>query len=155
MDTLLRHVLATKGTEVQTAAPTMTVFDAVQRMNTHGVGSLVVVEGGHPVGMLSERDVLRRVVGRGRDPLDTRVRDIMTSPVVAVSPDITVEQALHVITEARCRHLPVMKEGRMVGLLSAGDLNKWQSRDQAKDIQDLIEYINGPYVAESAPPPPL
>lgn len=154
METTLRTVLRAKGHEVQTATPDMTVFDAVRRMNASGVGSLVVVAGAHPIGMLSERDVLRRVVGQGRAPEETSVHEIMTSPVVAVSPGLTVPQALHVITEARCRHLPVMEEGRMVGLLSAGDLNKWQSRDQAKDIQDLIEYINGPYVAESVPSPP-
>jgi CBS domain-containing protein len=155
MDTKIREILEAKGTEVQTASPNMPLVDAVHRMTSHGVGSMVVVESNRPVGMLTERDVLRRVVGQGRAPAEIRVRDVMTAPVVAVSPDITVQQALAVITEARCRHLPVMEGGRMVGLLSSGDLNKWMSRDQAKDIQHLIEYINGPYATESVRPPPM
>jgi CBS domain-containing protein len=155
MDTKIREILEAKGTEVCTASPTTPILEAVHLMNTHGVGSLVVMERDQPVGMLTERDVLRRVVGQGRPPADTRVRDVMTAPIVAVSPDITVQQALTVVTEARCRHLPVMEGGRMVGLLSSGDINKWMSRDQAKDIQDLIEYINGPYATESVRPPPM
>jgi CBS domain-containing protein len=155
MKSRIREVLASKGTVVHTASPHMMVVEAVQRMNEHGIGALVVLDGQRPVGIFSERDVLRRVVARGRDAESTPVRDVMTTNVVVVPPDMDVEDTMAVITETRCRHLPVMEEGRMVGLISSGDLTKWVTQDQARDIQDLIEYINGPHAADSVRPPPL
>ncbi|MFW6051124.1 MAG: CBS domain-containing protein [Myxococcota bacterium] len=153
MKTPVRRVLEAKGSDVQTAGPNEPVVDAVARMNDHGIGALVVVDGGRPVGVFTERDVLRRVVAEGRDPRATRVQDVMSTDVVVIAPHVTVEEAMSVITERRCRHLPVVEGGRMVGLISSGDLTKWVTRNQARDIQDLVEYINGPHVRDSVPPP--
>jgi CBS domain-containing protein len=154
VDNKIREVLAAKGSQVQTVAPDTTVLEAVQRMNEHGIGSLVVIKGSRPIGMFTERDVLRRVVSGGRPADSTPVREVMTTNVVIVSPDVAVSDAMAIVTETRCRHLPVMEDDRMVGLISSGDLTKWVTRNQAQDIQHLIEYINGPHVADSVRPPP-
>lgn len=151
MDTEIREILEAKGGEVHTTTASATVSDAVRQMNQHGIGALVVVDGDQPVGIFTERDVLERVVAQGRSATATQVGRVMTREVVVISPRRTVEQVMKVVTQKRCRHLPVLENGRMVGLISSGDITKWLTRHQAQDIQDLVEYINGP-VARSAPP---
>ncbi|MFW6086413.1 MAG: CBS domain-containing protein [Myxococcota bacterium] len=155
MQEQVRRVLDDKGGEVHTTTPDTTVIDAVTAMNDHGIGALVVMRGSKPVGMFTERDVLRRVVAEERSPTTAKVGDVMSTDVVSIGPDVTVEEAMSVITQRRCRHLPVIEERRMLGLISSGDLTKWVTRNQARDIQDLVEYINGPHARDSAPPPVL
>lgn len=154
MHTPIRTVLEQKGSEVRTTTPDALVIDAVHAMNTHAIGALVVCDGRAPVGMFTERDVMRRVIADRLDPHSTPVRRVMTTQVAVVSPDVTIFEAMSIITEKRFRHLPVVEEGRIVGLVSAGDLTKWVARDQARDIQDLIEYIHGPHAKDSEPPQP-
>ncbi len=141
----LRQVLAEKGSEVYRVPPETTVLDAVRAMNRHRVGAVLVTDGDRPVGIFTERDVLRRVVDAGRDPATTPVAEVMTRDVVCVSPEITVQEAMAVITEKRCRHLPVMEGERLVGLVSIGDLTRWVTRHQRFHIQDLVNYITGKY----------
>ncbi len=143
----LRSVLADKGSEVHTVDHETTVLEAVGHMNEHGVGALLVTSGGRVVGVFTERDVLRRVVGRGLDPKTLPVREVMTREVVAVAPTVTVGEAMAIVTARRFRHLPVMEGGRLVGIVSAGDLTRWASRGQRSEIQQLIEYITGQYPA--------
>ena len=141
----LRQVLAEKGGTVHSVPPDATVLDAVREMNRLRVGCVVVMEGDRLVGIFTERDVLTRVVDGGRDPASTPVAEVMSREVVCVGPEITVQQAMAVITEKRCRHLPVMEGDRLVGLVSIGDLTRWVTRHQRFHIQDLVNYITGKY----------
>jgi CBS domain-containing protein len=147
MQTKLSVLLAEKGPTVHSISPEATVLDAVRRMNEQRIGSLLVTDGGAPVGIFSERDVLCRVVDQGRDPSATKVADVMTSELVTVRPDATVKEALGVVSEKRCRHLPVMSENQLAGMVSIGDLTHWLVRNQAFHIQDLVNYITRKYPA--------
>lgn len=138
-------ILAHKGGEVYRVSPTVSVAEAVRAMNEARVGCVVVGEGDGIEGIFTERDVLVRVVATGRDPESTRVVDVMTSNLVVIEPSTTVEEAMCVVTDKRCRHLPVVAEGRLVGLVSIGDLTRWVVRHQQRRIEDLVGYITGSY----------
>jgi CBS domain-containing protein len=140
----LSDILAEKGTGVFVTSPGASVRDAVRSMNTHGIGTLVVLEHGEVAGIFSERDVLRRVVDAGRDPNTTAVRDVMTDEVIAVSKEMTVTDAMALMTRERVRHLPVLDErGKLAGLVSIGDLMRCVSMSQANEISVLASYITG------------
>ncbi|MCG6964178.1 MAG: CBS domain-containing protein [Acidobacteria bacterium] len=145
MEHLLKAILDFKGSAVHTIAPETTVLDAVGRMNEKGVGALLVTDGDQPVGMFTERDVLRRVVDVRRDPSSTKVAEVMSRELVVVHPEVTVEEAMAIMTERRCRHLPVIEGDDIVGMVSIGDLSRWMSRRQANHINDLMSYITGKY----------
>lgn len=140
---LVRDVLAEKGREVYAIGPRATVRQAVQRMNEHGVGALLVLDADRPVGIFTERDVLRRVVDAGRDPDSTLVEDVMSSPVVTVRPETTVREAMEMVTKLRHRHLPVVEAGRVVGMVSIGDLLRWVTYYQQREIEHMTDYITG------------
>jgi CBS domain-containing protein len=140
-------VLADKGRHVYAIAPTASVREAVRLMNENGVGSLLVLIDDHPVGIFTERDVLRRVVDAGCNPDTTRVGEAMTTDLVAVDLSTTVEEAMAVMTKHRCRHLPVMDEGKVAGMVSIGDLTRWVSINQEVQIRKLVDYITGRYPA--------
>ena len=140
----VRTLLERKGAHVLTVTPAASVLRAVMMMNEHRVGSLVVVEDGRVVGMFTERDLLRRVVGERRDPDATRVADVMTAPVVCCTPDTTVDEARGVMRDRRIRHLPVSDaDGRLLGLVSIGDLNAQLQAVQEQTVFLLTEYIHG------------
>lgn len=145
MQSDLSSVLQQKGHDVFTIAPDKTVLEAVRTMNEHGVGSLLVMNGDEVVGIFTERDVLRRVVDAELDPRTTRVAKVMTRELVTVRQRTTVTEAMAVVTETRCRHLPVIEDGRLLGMVSIGDLTRWVGREQAYHIQDLVNYITGQY----------
>lgn len=147
MSDKLSTLLQSKGSTVHNIAPTATVLDAVRKMNAEKIGCLLVQTQKEVVGIFTERDVLTRVVDQGRDPVATRVEDVMTNNPVAVAPSTTVEEAMVVVTERRCRHLPVMEDDHLVGLISIGDLTRWVTRNQAFHIQDLVNFITGKYPA--------
>lgn len=147
MHEAIEAVLKEKGRNVFTVAPQSTVTDAVAEMNRHRVGSVMVTDGDRPVGIFTERDVLRRVVGERRDPQHTKVADVMTRELVAVRPNVTVAEAMAIVTEKRCRHLPVVQDGRLVGVVSIGDLMHWVGQGQSVQIQQLIEFITNAYPA--------
>ncbi|MGQ0657987.1 MAG: CBS domain-containing protein [Chromatiales bacterium] len=128
---------------VQTIAPTASVFDALRLMADKGIGALVVTEGEEVVGIISERDYARKVVLMGRASKETFVREIMTSPVMYVRPDQTNEGCMALMTENRLRHLPVIEDGTLVGIVSIGDLVKDIISEQRFIIDQLQHYIMG------------
>jgi CBS domain-containing protein len=140
----LRDILADKGTGVFVISPDSSVREAVRLMNAHGVGTLVVLAGGEVAGIFSERDVLRRVVDGGRDPETTTVRDVMTDEVIAVDMEMSVTDAMALMTRERVRHLPVLDSaGKLGGLVSIGDLTRRVSMSQANEIGLMTNYITG------------
>lgn len=145
METKLATVLEAKGHEIHAVAPEEPILEAVRRMHEHRVGALLVLDDDHLVGVLSERDVLSRVVAAERDPSSVTVRDVMTSKPLVTDPDTTVGEAMAIVTERRFRHLPVMREGRLIGVLSSGDLTRWMVRNQRYEIEDLVSYITNEY----------
>jgi signal-transduction protein with cAMP-binding, CBS, and nucleotidyltransferase domain len=143
----IADVLAKKGRKVHTIERTATVFDAVRKMVEVNTGSLLVTQGEEPCGIITERDYLRNIVLEGRTSKNTQVREIMTSSVVVIDPSCTVEQAMGIMTQKRIRHLPVVEDGRLTGLVSIGDLVKQVSQDQECQIRYLTDYITGKYPA--------
>jgi CBS domain-containing protein len=136
-------LLEKKGGQVWSLAPTATIYDALTMMAEKGVGALPIVEEGKLLGILSERDYARKVLLQGRSSRDTAVTEIMSSPVVSVSPSQTVEECMHIVTDKRIRHLPVMEGGRIVGIVSIGDLVNWVITAQRETIHHLEAYIAG------------
>jgi CBS domain-containing protein len=135
-------VLEGKGSEVLTIDAAATVFEAIKRMVEANVGALLVTDGGRVAGIITERDYLRRVTLEGRTEEETLVREIMTSPLVYVTPETSVEECMAVMTERRIRHLPVFADGReLVGIVSIGDVVKFKSAEQDFQIKFLSEYI--------------
>ena len=145
MKDTLKAVLAHKGAKVHCVVPDATVLDAVRKMNEERIGALLVRDGTQVVGIFTERDVLCRVLDSKRSPETTRVHEVMTEEVVAVGPDTGVKHAMAIITERRCRHLPVMEDGELKGMVSIGDLTRWVSRHQEGHIRDLVNFITGKY----------
>ena len=140
-------VLRGKGEDVYSVGPLSTVIDAVNVMNDHHVGSVLVVEAGQPVGIFSERDVLVRVVAATRDPRQTLVRDVMTSRLHTATPDDSLLDVMRLMTERRCRHVPVIEGESLVGLVSIGDLTKAIQHNLRQEVQDLSSYIGGPFLS--------
>lgn len=145
METPIHDILEEKGSEVSTIKPAQSVAEAVQLLNRKNIGAVLVVENNKLVGMFSERDVLRRVVEQELDIYRTPVSKVMTSKVIVVSPHYTVGDAMKLMTEKRCRHLPVMEGERIVGMLSAGDVTRHLAKNQEKHINELVNYISGAY----------
>ena len=137
----LSEILEDKDSEVYEIDAGATVLDAVKRMVELNVGSLLVLEHGEVSGIVTERDYLRRVALEGRTDRETEVREIMSSPLVVVSPETTVDECMALMTDRRIRHLPVVEDDRVVGMISIGDLVKFQSRQQSFEIQYLTHYI--------------
>ncbi len=147
MNTALDKVLEQKGRQVYVTSPSQTVLDAIKSMQEKQVGALIVLDGGKPVGVFTERDVLNRVVACESNPAETTVADVMTKNLVVVNPDTTVQQAMAIVTEKRCRHLPVMDGDALVGVVSSGDLTYWVVKSQSFEIESLVRYITGQYPA--------
>ena len=140
----VRDVLSSKGTKVFSTSPETTVLDAVGRMNDHKIGALVVMDGDEVVGMFTERDVLRRVVGQERSPSATKVGDVMTSEVVCCKPSADLDDVAAIMKNRRVRHVPVCDtDGQLVGMVSMGDVNAHNASNQQSTIHFLNEYIYG------------
>jgi CBS domain-containing protein len=137
----LAQLLATKGSHVWSISPEATVFDGLRLMAEKNIGALLIVEDGQPVGMMSERDYARKIILDGRSSRDTRIRTIMSTELVHISPAESVERGLALMTQERVRHLPVLEGGMVLGLLSIGDLVKAMIQDQQFTIERLEHYI--------------
>ena len=140
---LVQHLLDKKGSHIISIAPDCTVLDAIKLMAQKGIGALVVLDGDRLAGILSERDYARKVILKGRASNSTPVSDIMTAEVVTTTPTATVDQCMQVMTERKCRHLPVVVDGAVVGVVSIGDLVQAIIADQKAEIEQLEQYISG------------
>ncbi len=143
--TKIRAILDAKGREVYSIHPKATVYDAIALMAEKGVGALLVMEGERLAGIVSERDYTRKVILKGRSSREALVEEIMTRDVVTASPDITVAEGMRLMTDHRIRHLPLVSEGRVVGVVSIGDLVKAIISEQEATIAHLTNYIAGSY----------
>ena len=137
------QLLERKGRDIYSLGPDDSVFDAIRLMAEKGVGALLVLDENELVGILSERDYARKVILKGRSSKKTPIKDIMTSKVLYVSPDRTLEQAMSIMTEKRIRHLPVMNGDELLGIFSVGDVIKSIISEQEHIIDQLETYIKG------------
>ena len=144
----VRDLLARKSGEVSSVSETENVLIAAKKMNAHRIGSLVVTRGDQVIGIFSERDILTRVVAVGLAPAATLIADVMTSPVACCRPDTTLEECKKVMTSKRIRHLPVVDEGKLVGIVTSGDILASTTSEQADTIEYLKEYLYGPGLPE-------
>jgi len=141
----LRTILEGKGSTVHYVGPEVSVLEAVNRMCRSHIGALLVEEHDEAIGIISERDIMTRLVLERRDPASTRVGDIMTRNVLCIDPNQEPEQAMALMTEHRVRHLPVVEGRTVIGVLSIGDLVRWASRNRDFEIRSLYDYVQGVY----------
>jgi CBS domain-containing protein len=146
MNAPITAILDRKGRNVYAVAPTVSVAEAVAEMNHYRVGSVLIIENGRLVGIFTERDVLRRVVGEAIDPKRTLVADVMTQSVITISPDTSIEETMRIFTEKRCRHLPVLDNGTLVGTISIGDITRWMGDAHRTEAEHLKNYIAGGFL---------
>ncbi len=141
----VRDILQSKGGEVWTTSPQSSVYEAIGLMGEKNIGALVAVENGEVVGVLSERDYSRKVVLQGRTSRDTLVSEILSRPAITVRRKDGIEKCMQLMTGNRIRHLPVVDDGRLVGLISIGDVVSWVMYSQRHTILQLQGYISGDY----------
>ena len=140
--TTVQRLLDSKGPGVWSVSPDDNVADAIKEMATKDVGALLVLDGENPVGMFTERDYARNVFLKGKSSPETPVRDVMAKPIIFVRPEQTVDECMSVMTRKRIRHLPVLDDGVLVGMVSIGDLVKSVIEEQQRTIEQLEEYIH-------------
>ena len=141
--TTVRQILGAKGSTVNTIGPDATVYEALEEMAAHDIGALVVTENGEVVGLVSERDYARKLVLMGKLSRDTKVREIMTEQVVCVNSKQTVDGCMALMSDKRVRHLPVLENGQLAGIISIGDVVKAIIEGQQSTIENLEHYISG------------
>ncbi len=140
---LVQHLLDNKGRDIISISPDASVLDAIKLMADKGIGALVVIDGGDLSGIVTERDYARKVIIKGRASDTTPVADIMTADVITASSQKTVNECMEVMTSNKCRHLPVVDDGELVGMISIGDLVQAIIADQQEEIEQLEHYISG------------
>jgi CBS domain-containing protein len=138
----VKHLLERKGSQIYSVAPDTPVLDAIRLMAEKHVGALLVMRGTELAGIISERDYARKVILLGRSSAETPVREIMSSPVVTVNPAHTVNECMQLVTDQRIRHLPVVENGGVIGVVSIGDLVKAVIESQQEQIEQLERYIS-------------
>jgi CBS domain-containing protein len=141
----VKSLLAQKDQAVWSISPEATVYEAIERMSEKHVGALVVLSAGHLAGIITERDYARKVILKGRQSRETHVREIMSAPVLVVTPDRTIAECMQLVTSRRIRHLPVMDGDCVIGMVSIGDLVNWIITAQEQTIRHLHNYIAGAY----------
>ncbi len=137
------ELIQSKGGSVWTVTPDTMVFDAIQMMAEKNIGALVVTERDRMIGLVSERDYTRKIILKGKSSRTTPVREILSENVVSVTPETTVQECLRLMTRSRIRHLPVLKDNQLRGIVSIGDLVNWVIQAQSSTIQQLETYISG------------
>jgi CBS domain-containing protein len=140
----VQDILSHKGDEVATIDRNMTVIDAAQLMNARRIGSVVVLEGREVIGIFTERDILVRVVAARRNPETTPVSEVMTAPVVCCTPEADLQECKALVTNRRLRHIPVVDDGCLVGIVTSGDILAREAFEREDAIESLTEYIGGP-----------
>jgi CBS domain-containing protein len=143
MTLTVARLLSTKGHDLWSIAPDATVYDAIALMAEHGIGALLVMDGEQLLGIVTERDYARKVILQDRSSRDTPVSTIMSKDIQTVRPDHSIEACMALMTEKRIRHLPVVQDGRVIGILSIGDLVKFIIADRETLIEQLEGYITG------------
>ncbi len=141
--TTVAQLLAAKPRALYAVEPDQPVLEAIKRMAEHGIGALLVMQGTKLAGIVSERDYARKVILMGRSSSDTPVSQIMTASVITVTPGQSVQECMALMTNHRCRHLPVVENGSVIGMLSIGDLVRAVLEEQQRAISDLEQYIRG------------
>ncbi|HVY69384.1 MAG TPA: CBS domain-containing protein [Verrucomicrobiae bacterium] len=141
----IRSILSQKPSRIHTIRPDSTVFEAIQSMADKNIGALLVLEGNRLLGVISERDYTRKVALKGRSSKETPVREIIATPPVVATPEDSVEDCMKLMTSHRIRHLPVLQDGQLIGVVSIGDLINWLISAQNHAIQQLETYISGQY----------
>lgn len=139
----ISEILRRKGTDVLKIEASATVFEAIKKIVEHNVGSILVTRDGDVIGIMTERDYLRKIAILGRTSHDTIVEQIMTTPLVYITPETTIEESMAIMTDRRIRHLPVVESDEVIGVVSIGDLVKFQTQEQSFQIKYLTEYISG------------
>lgn len=140
---LVKHLLEAKPRAIHAIGPEQPVLEAIRIMADKHVGALLVMRGSELLGIVSERDYARKVILKGKSSADTPVSDIMSAPVLTVDPGDSAHRCMRVMTEQRIRHLPVVHDGKVVGVLSIGDLVKAVIEEQAEQLEQLQRYIAG------------
>ena len=141
----VRQILEVKGRNVDTISPNETVYEGLQKLADKNIGALVVAEKGRMVGIFSERDYARKVILKGKSSINTTVGELMVKEVVFVTPDNSIEECMAIMSENHIRHLPVLKDEELVGLISIGDVVKHIIKQQKFKIRELEKYITGGY----------
>jgi CBS domain-containing protein len=139
----IKQLLENKGSEILTIDPNDSVYDAIKSMADNHIGSLIVMQNKHIVGIITERDYSRNVILKGKSSANTPVKDIMTTNVLCTKPEQTIEEAMALMTDKRVRHLPVVENDNIIGVVSIGDLVKTIISEQKHIIEQLEHYING------------
>jgi CBS domain-containing protein len=139
----VKQILDTKGRSVYSAERNATILDALHILADHEIGALLVTDQGKPVGILSERDIVRRMAEREMCKLDAPVSELMTSPILYVGLNYTLDECMALMTHKRIRHLPVIEDGKLVGMISIGDVVKAEIQDRDTLISHLEQYITG------------
>lgn len=147
MTTSILPILKSKPEHLYSVSPTETVQDAVLVMNQHKIGCTVVMEGATLVGIFTERDILARVVAAGLDPKATLVKTVMTSPVRTVTPSTSIDEVMTLMFEKNIRHIPVVDGGKVVTLISIGDVNRWMVQLHKAEAEALRNYVTGGFPA--------
>lgn len=143
MESRLNAILKDKGHRIESVLPERTVFECAEKMSELGIGALLVIKDGKLLGIVSERDIIRKLIQCNCEIGKFQVQDIMSTNVVTVSPETTVTEAMRIVTEKRFRHLPVIENEVLIGIVSIGDLTRWAMLAQENEISSLTKYIHG------------
>ena len=143
MNTSIASLLDGKGRALHAVPVNVTVFEAVQKMNQHRIGAVLVMNGESLAGIFTERDVLIRVIAASLDPRAIPVQQVMTANVLTVEPEATVQQVMEIFADKRCRHLPVVRDGKLLGLISIGDVSRWLANAHRAEAESLRQYVAG------------
>lgn len=135
----LSNMLSETTRPVNYVNPDTTIIDAVRLMNTQNIGAVLVMDDDKLEGIFTERDALTKVLGEGIDPIKTKISEVMTRDPIFVDPSTTVEEAMGIVTSRRVRHLPILHNGKLVGIVSSGDLTHWLVRDREGEIRELVD----------------